>query len=368
MASCSKPPMKQAFLKNNSISESFLSPHKVSSLSQCHCGGAQQFISLKHFSQTSRKSLCAKTHSTLRDNTPQRQIAVLLEVEGVLVDVYRAGNRHAFNVAFQKLGLDCADWTDPIYLDLARKAVGDEERMLVIFFDRIGWPTSLPTNEKEQFLKSVLQEKRKALDEYVMTRSIPLRPGAENFIDDALKEDIPVVILTAYSKNGDKMARSVIDKLGLERLSKIKIVGNEGVEKSFYGQFVFGKGVSASLDEQLAKEARKAASAEKQRIAEEVSSKLKLSVEIDTTSSEILEKVVATLRAGAEYAGLPVPNCILIAGSQSGALAAERIGMPCLVLRSSFTARAEFRSARAVMEGFGAGDLTISKLLNRRWD
>ena len=43
---------------------------------------------------------------------------------------------------------------------------------------------------------------------------------------------------------------------------------------------------------------------------------------------------MAALRAGAETAGVPVYNCVLIAGSQSGVAAAERVGMPCVVLRS----------------------------------
>lgn len=76
------------------------------------------------------------------------QVAVFLEVDGVLIDAYLSGNRQAFNVAFQKLGLDCAKWTEPVYSDLFRKGDGNEERMLAIYFDRIGWPTSLPTNEK----------------------------------------------------------------------------------------------------------------------------------------------------------------------------------------------------------------------------
>lgn len=41
-------------------------------------------------------------------------------------------------------------------------------------------------------------------------------------------------------------------------ISKIKIIGNAEVEQSLYAQLVFGKGVSASLDEQLAKEVAKA--------------------------------------------------------------------------------------------------------------
>ncbi|XP_043698567.1 CBBY-like protein isoform X2 [Telopea speciosissima] len=220
------------------------------------------------------------------DENPSQQLAVILEVEGVLMDVYRLGNRQAFNVAFQKLGLDCANWTEPIYLDLLRKTGSEEEMMLVLYFNRIGWPTSLPTNEKETFMKSVLREKKNALEEFVMAKSLPLRPGIENFVDDALHEGIPVVIVTAYNKSYDKMARSIIEKLGNERVSKIRTVGKEEVEQSLYGQLVYGEGVTSGLDEQLAKEAIKAASAEKQRIAEEIASVLKLKVEIDTSSTE----------------------------------------------------------------------------------
>ncbi|XP_027089649.1 CBBY-like protein [Coffea arabica] len=301
------------------------------------------------------------------DQNPPQKLAVLLEVEGVLMDVYRFGNRKAFNLAFRKLGLDCANWTEPIYSDLIRRSRGDEEKMLVIYFNRIGWPTSVPTNENAAFVKSVLREKKNALDELVMSKSFPLRPGVEDFIDDACKEGVPVVILTAYSKMGEKVTRSIIEKLGNDRMSTVKIIGNTDVEKSLYGQLVFGKGVSSSLDEQLAREVAKAASAEKQRIAKEVASMLKLSVDIDTSSSESLQHVVATLRAGAEYAEVPLYNCVLIAGGQFGAAGAERISMPCIVLRSSFTARAEFPSANAVMDGFGGADLTISRLLKRRW-
>ncbi|XP_066358641.1 CBBY-like protein isoform X2 [Miscanthus floridulus] len=237
--------------------------------------------------------------------------------------------------------------------------------MLALFFDRIGWPTSLPTSEKGSFIKSVLREKLKALEEFSASDSLPLRPGVETFIDDALSEGVPLAILAAYGRNGEKISRSIAMNLGPERISKIKIVGKVEVEESFYGQLVLGKGVTSGVDEQLVREAQKAASAEKQRIAEEVASILNLSVDI--TASESSEKVIAALRAGSEYVGCDVQNCVLVAGSQSGVLAAERIGMPCIVVRSSFTARAEFHSAKAVMDGFGNTDLTVSKLLSKRW-
>ncbi|XP_059288059.1 CBBY-like protein isoform X2 [Lycium ferocissimum] len=301
-------------------------------------------------------------NSSSTQETPSHQLALLLEVEGVLMDVDRQGNRQAFNAAFRKLGLDCANWSQPVYQDLVKKSMGDEERMLVLFFNRIGWPTSLPTSEKETFMKSVLREKKIALDELVMSKTLPLRPGVEEFIDEACEEGVQVVMLTAYCKSGEKQVRSIIEKLGNDKLAKIKIIGIEEVRRSSYGQLVFGEGVASDLGEQLAKEARKAVSAEEQKIAKEVASILKLTVDIDTTSSEGLKNVVAALRAGAEYANVPVHNCVLVSGGQSGVAGAERIGMPCVVVRSSSTARAEFPGAKAIMDGFGGGDLSISRL------
>ncbi|KAF7852182.1 hypothetical protein BT93_L5342 [Corymbia citriodora subsp. variegata] len=145
--------------------------------------------------------------SSLSGQDPSPEFALLLEVEGVLVDAYRLANRQAFNLAFRKLGLDCANWAEPVYLDLVRKSAADEERMLILYFNRIGWPTSLPTNEKSSFVKSVLREKKSAMDELMMSKDLPLRPGIQDFIDNAWDEGIPVLIMTAYSKSGDIIAR-----------------------------------------------------------------------------------------------------------------------------------------------------------------
>ncbi|PPR95282.1 hypothetical protein GOBAR_AA25387 [Gossypium barbadense] len=74
---------------------------------------------------------------------------------------------------------------------------------------QIGWPTSLPTSENEPFVKSVLREKKNALEE-LMLKSLPLRPRVEDLIDDACNKGIPVIILTAYGRSGEKTARYVL--------------------------------------------------------------------------------------------------------------------------------------------------------------
>ncbi|EPS66276.1 hypothetical protein M569_08501, partial [Genlisea aurea] len=291
------------------------------------------------------------------------EFAVLLEVEGVLMDVNRLVIRQAFNAAFKKLGLDCANWAEPVYLDLLRRSAGDEERMLILYFNRIGWPSFVSSDDKQSFVKKVVAEKKNAVDDLVQSKALSLRPGAQEFIDEACKEGIPVVLLTSYCPRGENVGSSIVQKLGDERMSTTQVIGNEQVKRSSYGQLVLGRrGASANLDEQLAKEATEAASAERQRIADAVASLLNLRVELNTTSVESMQNVVAALRAGAESAGVEVDKCVLIAGSQIGLSAAERIGMACVVLRSRSTARAEFPSAVGVMEGYGGADLTISRL------
>ncbi|KAK4779169.1 hypothetical protein SAY86_006697 [Trapa natans] len=204
----------------------------------------------------SQSARVATAFSSLSSEQQPAELGLLLEVEGVLIDAYRLGNRQAFNKAFQKLGLDCANWTQPIYLDLVRKSAGDEKRMLVLFFNRIGWPTSLPTNEKDKFIKSVLQEKKNAMGELMMSKDIPLRPGVEEFIDSACNEDIPVVILTSYGRSEEKVTRAVVEKLGEDRVSKIKVVGTAEVRQSLYGQLVLGNRLASGSDEEIVKEVR----------------------------------------------------------------------------------------------------------------
>ncbi|RVW29268.1 hypothetical protein CK203_113580 [Vitis vinifera] len=132
----------------------------------------------------------------------------------------------------------------------------------------------------------------------------------KGFIDDAYNEGIPLLVLNTCCESEDKaqdqLKRQLMMKLGSlidslngitlsfsgclfptrvaqhclfiadnlapERISKVKIVGNEEVEQSSYGQIILGigKGLLSGVDEQLAKEAIKAVSAEKQRIAEEL--------------------------------------------------------------------------------------------------
>ncbi|KAJ7187703.1 hypothetical protein O6H91_Y533900 [Diphasiastrum complanatum] len=74
------------------------------------------------------------------------------------------------------------------------------------------------------------------------------------------------------------------------------------------------------------------------------------------------KEAIMLLRAGAEASKAAFHRCILLAGGDTGVQAASRIGMPCIVVRSSVTARAEFPAARGALDGFGAGAITLARL------
>jgi hypothetical protein len=98
---------------------------------------------------------------------------------------------------------------------------------------------------------------------------------------------VPLLVLSAHSKSGEQVARSLIAQLGPDRESLIKVVGEAEVKSSAYGQLVLSAGTTDDIDEQLSIAASKAVLAEKQRIAEEVASILKVRVEIDTNFTQM---------------------------------------------------------------------------------
>lgn len=76
---------------------------------------------------------------------------VALECDGILVDLHSDGHRVAFNNTFsvsipilvlfyslqQTLGLECANWSEQVYYDLARSGDGTEESLIRLFFDTV---------------------------------------------------------------------------------------------------------------------------------------------------------------------------------------------------------------------------------------
>ncbi|GAQ90108.1 hypothetical protein KFL_006010040 [Klebsormidium nitens] len=287
----------------------------------------------------------------------QRNMAVVFEIEGVLTDIHRRANREAYNLSFKDLDLDCANWTEPVYKDLYRSVGGDEERMLQVFFDRIGWPLAVPTSERKTFTRKCLEIKKKHLESFIEAGRLPLRPGVAEFVQEAASEGVALVILGVSSRIGYDATRKLVEGLG----DAVRVLSDEDVRASTYAQVAAGEGALAGIDNMLARQLAEAVNAEKQRLAEMVAEKLKLTVDLDTGGKS--EEALLALRAAAELAGTPVGRCVLLAGSHVGVQAAARISMPCVVVKSSYTAGAEFPGALATYGDYGMGSgVTLAKL------
>ncbi|KAH0910097.1 hypothetical protein HID58_033418 [Brassica napus] len=130
----------------------------------------------------------------------------------------------------------------------------------------------------------------------IMSKSLPLRSGVQEFIDDAYTEKIPVAIVTAYCKSGDKVTLSIVEMLGQERLPSLKVIGDKEVDRSR------GSASEGSITS---------------------------SVDIDTSSAERGYFLFFSTREKLNWKrlSLRVESCVLVAPSQSGVYAAKMIGM-----------------------------------------
>ena len=72
--------------------------------------------------QPTTAALNSEYGTTSSTASPPRLL--IIECDGVLVDVHSEIHLPAFNTAFRELGLDCANWTPAIYTDLIRMGDG----------------------------------------------------------------------------------------------------------------------------------------------------------------------------------------------------------------------------------------------------
>eukprot|EP00850_Spirogloea_muscicola_P023525 SM000363S13649 [mRNA] locus=s363:35639:37385:- [translate_table: standard] len=211
---------------------------------------------------------------------------------------------------------------------------------------------SLTTSEQGAELASLIEK-----------GSVPLRPGVTEFIDEVLEAELPLAFLTAHSRLGEKLCRVVVSQLGEERLRRTEVIGDEQVQGSAYGQVVLGRGASAGIDETLAAQLASAMAAQKQSLAAEVAGVLKVGVELRSPGT--MAHDIAVLRAASECLAVPIDRCIVMTATQAQVQAACQAGCCCIALRSSTTAQAEFPGAGMTAQDYGAGSLTLQRVLRK---
>lgn len=217
--------------------------------------------------------------------------ALIFDCDGVLVDTERDGHRAAFNQAFEAFGID-AEWSVDVYAELLLTA-GGKERMRR-YFDTRGWP-DLGGRDADDVIADLHRKKTELFMEIIRGGQLPLRPGVERIVDEAITGGVRLGVCTTSNA---KAIDGVLDLLGPERKAAFEFV-----------------------------------------LAGDVVSRKKPDPEIYEAAKQELK--------------LPESECIVIEDSRNGLLAATGAGLPCLITTSTYTQNEDFSEADGVVPELG---------------
>ena len=187
--------------------------------------------------------------------------AVVLDVDGTLVDSERDGHRVAFNRAFEEAGLPDR-WDVERYGELL--AVTGGKRRLKAYFEEQG----MAEDEREELAARLHRRKTELFTEMAKGGEIEARPGVTELLDELDQAGVRLGVATTGSRT---WVDPLLDRLfGLERFGTI--VGGDEVEErkpdpGAHLMAVEGLGVPASAapaieDSEIGLQAAKAAGLE----------------------------------------------------------------------------------------------------------
>jgi HAD superfamily hydrolase (TIGR01509 family) len=211
-----------------------------------------------------------------------------------LADTERDGHRVAFNQAFAKKGYDF-QWSVKEYAELL-KVAGGKERMRC-YFDRRGWPGDV--QDRDAFVKELHRLKTNLFMDIIEAGQIPLRPGVERLVDEAIAEGF---LLAVCSTSNERAVNLLVEKnLGPHRRAKFAEI-----------------------------------------LAGDVVSKKKPDPEIYNLALRRL--------------GVKPQDCVVVEDSRNGFLAAQAAGMHCIITTNGYTQDEDFTGAELVVSELGSGD------------
>lgn len=217
--------------------------------------------------------------------------ALIFDCDGVLADTERDGHRVAFNRAFGAKGYDY-EWSVELYGELLQVA-GGKERMRH-YFDKVGWPEDV--QELDAFIKEMHKLKTDLFLEIINNGELPLRPGVERLIDEAIDAGIELAIC---STSNERAVNLLVEKmLGLERKKYFKVI-----------------------------------------LAGDVVSRKKPDPEI--------------YHLALQHLGYQPESCIVVEDSRNGYLAARAAGIRCIITTNGYTEQEDFTGAALVVSELG---------------
>jgi HAD superfamily hydrolase (TIGR01509 family) len=118
--------------------------------------------------------------------------ALLFDVDGTLADTEKDGHRVAFNLAFEKAGLDW-NWDEALYGELLA-VTGGKERIRY-YLDQFNTDFDKPENF-DDFVKGLHASKTDFYTQLLADGAIPLRTGVERLINEAREAGMRMAVVT----------------------------------------------------------------------------------------------------------------------------------------------------------------------------
>lgn len=133
--------------------------------------------------------------------------ALIFDQDGVIIDTERDGHRVAFNKTFKEFGFK-VDWDVEYYHELLQIA-GGKERMKHHFHEK-GFGVEVKPEEEEDLIKRLHKRKTEIFVELIESGQLPLRPGIERVMKEAIDRGLKVGICTT---SNEKAAQAVAYKI-----------------------------------------------------------------------------------------------------------------------------------------------------------
>lgn len=227
--------------------------------------------------------------------------AVIFDVDGTLAETERNGHRVAFNRAFEHVGLSDR-WDEDFYGELLG-VTGGRER-LHFYFDRY---RPLPDAERDRLVQELHGIKTQAFRQLIDESLLTARPGILRLLDELHHLCFTTAIATTGSRGWVEPLLEGL--LGRDRLSRIALM-------------ITGEDVTRKKPD-----------------------------------PEAYTLALSKLRVSPEEA-------LAIEDSRIGLDAAKGAGLPCVIIRSSYSRDDDFSQADLVLEDLGAPGVPCRVLSN----
>lgn len=145
--------------------------------------------------------------------------ALIFDVDGTLADTERDGHRIAFNMAFEKAGLDW-DWSEALYGELLA-VTGGKERMR-FYLEKFNTKFEKPENF-DDFVIGLHASKTACYTQLMAEGKIPLRPGVERLIMEAREAGMRISISTTTTP--ENVTALLTYTLGAESIDWFEVIG-----------------------------------------------------------------------------------------------------------------------------------------------